>query len=242
MLVIPAIDLREGACVQLVGGAYDAERVRLEDPIAVARHWRDLGYTQLHIVDLDAALGRGSNAGVIEQLLALEGLTFQVGGGVRSGGAVAQLLNQGATRVIVGTRAIEEPDWLAATARAFPGALVVAADARGSHVVTRGWTRALETDVRDLVHELSHHPLAGVLVTAVHREGRLEGIDLALMKDVIARCSLPVHVAGGITTIEDLQALEAAGAHAAIAGMALYTGTLDAQRVATAFASKEVPQ
>ena len=154
---------------------------------------------------------------------------------MRSGGTIARLLNAGAARVVVGTRAIEEPDWLAATAAAFPGAIVVAADAHGHHVVTRGWTRALETNVRDLVHELSPLPLAGVFVTAVHREGRMEGIDLELTRSVIERCTLPVYVAGGITSLDDLRALDAAGAHAAIIGMALYTGVLDPRAVATEF-------
>ena len=239
MLVIPAVDLRDGACVQLIGGRYDAERIRLEDPIAAAQQWVDHGFLNLHVVDLDAALDRGSNAAIVEQLVALDGVEVQVGGGVRSGGTIAHYLNAGAARVIVGTRAIEEPDWLAATAHAFPGAIVVAADAHGHCVVTRGWTRALATDVRDLVHELSQLPLAGVLVTAVHREGRMEGIDLELTRAVIERCSLPVYIAGGITTLDDLRALDATGAHAAIIGMALYTGTLDPHQVAAEFASKE---
>lgn len=241
MLVMPAIDLREGACVQLVGGSFDDERVRLPDPEAVARNWIARGFSHLHVVDLDAALDRGSNAEAIARLAGIEGADVQVGGGVRSGGAITRLLNAGAVRVIVGTRAIEEPDWLAATAHAFPESLIVAADARGRHIVTRGWTRALGTDVRDLVHELSHLPLAGVLVTAVHLEGRMEGIDLDLAREVVARCSLPVHVAGGITTIDDLRALAAAGVHAAIVGMSLYTGSLDPQQVAAEFLSRESP-
>jgi len=235
MLVIPAIDLREGACVQLVGGSYDNERVRLQNPVAVARKWIAHGFGQLHVVDLDAALDRGSNAEIIDALLALEGVQIQVGGGIRSGGAIARLLNAGAARVVVGTRAIEEADWLAATASAFPGSIVVAADAHGHHVVTRGWTRALETDVRDVVHELSSLSLAGVFVTAVHREGRMEGIDLELTRGVIERCALPVYVAGGISSVEDLRALDAAGAHAAIIGMALYTGALDPHAIANEF-------
>lgn len=235
MLVIPAIDLREGACVQLVGGSYDDERVRIADPIGVARRWIDIGFGQLHVVDLDAALGRGSNAAVVASLLAAGGAQIQVGGGVRTGGAITKLLNAGAARIIIGTRAIEEPEWIAATARAFPDTLIVAADAHGHHVVTRGWTRALETDVRDVVHELSRLPLAGVLVTAVHREGRLEGVDLDLTRAVIQRCRLPVYVAGGISTIDDLRALDAVGAHAAILGMALYTGAVDPRAVLTEF-------
>lgn len=239
MLVIPAIDLRDGACVQLVGGSYEEERVRLEDPMAAAQQWLDHGFTNLHVVDLDAALDRGSNAAIVEQLAALDGAQVQVGGGIRSGGAIARHLNAGAERVVVGTRAIEQPDWLAATAHAFPGAIVVAADSHGHRVVTRGWTRELATDVRDLVHDFSQLPLAGVLVTAVHREGRMEGIDLELVRSVLERCSLPLYVAGGITTLDDLRALDAAGAHAAIIGMALYTGTLDPRKVAAEFASQE---
>ena len=237
MHVIPAIDLRDGMCVQLVGGSYEAERVRLEDPVAVARSWLRVGFSRLHVVDLDSALGRGSNATVVASLLGLPGLDLQVGGGIRTGGAIAALLNAGAKRVVVGTRAVEEPDWLAATARAFPGTIVVAADTRGHQVVTRGWTRSLACDVRDVVLGMNELPLAGILVTAVHREGRLEGADLELTRAVVQRSVHPVHVAGGITTLDDLRQLESLGAHAAILGMALYTGTLDPRAVVEAFAS-----
>lgn len=241
MLVIPAVDLREGACVQLVGGSYDDERVRIDDAFGVAERWASLGFPELHVVDLDAALGRGTNQGVIDRILRAGIASVQVGGGVRSGGAIARLLNAGAVRIVVGTRAIEQPDWLAATARAFPNTLVVAADARGHHVVTRGWTRSLESDVRDVVQELSRLPLAGVLVTAVHREGLLGGVDLELTEAVVERCRLPVYVAGGIATIDDLRALDGLGVHAAIAGMALYTGALDPAAVVAEFAERRSP-
>ena len=238
MIVMPAIDLRDGACVQLVGGSYDDERVRLDDPVAVARRWVEVGFRHLHVVDLDAALERGSNAEVIERILAIRGLDVQVGGGVRSGGAIARLLNAGARRVVLGTRAIEEPDWIEATSRAFPNTIVVAVDARGHHIVTRGWTRALETDVRDRVVELSRLPLAGVLFTAVHREGRMAGVDLELAREVIEHAALPVQIAGGVSAVEDLRALESAGAAAAIAGMALYTGRLDPQALVAEFGAR----
>lgn len=238
MLVIPAIDLREGACVQLVGGSYDEERVRIEDPAGVAARWIALGFRELHVVDLDAALELGTNQPVVESILALGGATVQVGGGVRSGGAIARLLNAGAARVVVGTRAVEQPDWLAATARAFPYSLIAAADARGRHVVSRGWTRSLGSDVRDVVQEMSRLPLAGVLVTAVHREGRMGGVDLELTREIVRHCRLPVYVAGGIASIEDLRALAALDVHAAIAGMALYTGALDPAAVVGEFAER----
>jgi phosphoribosylformimino-5-aminoimidazole carboxamide ribotide isomerase len=143
MIVIPAVDLREGACVQLVGGEYDAERVRLEDPLAVAQGWARLGFTRLHVVDLDAATGRGSNAELVREIMRDCGMVVQVGGGVRDEERVERLLDDGASAVVVGTRAIEDPDWLAEMAERYPGELIVAADVRDRRVVTRGWARTL---------------------------------------------------------------------------------------------------
>ncbi|HEX6631081.1 MAG TPA: 1-(5-phosphoribosyl)-5-[(5-phosphoribosylamino)methylideneamino] imidazole-4-carboxamide isomerase [Gemmatimonadaceae bacterium] len=237
MIAIPAIDLRDGACVQLVGGAYDAERVRLDDPLAVARDWARAGFRQLHVVDLDAATGRGSNAALIEELLRELPLEVQVGGGVRSAERVEALLEQGAARVVVGTRALEEPDWLAELARDFPGVLVVAADVRGRRVTTRGWARTLPRDILDTVETLGELPLAAVMVTAVHKEGRMEGPDYFLMEDVVDASRLPVYASGGIAGPRDLRELAERGVAAAVLGMALYTGALDARLVAGEFAA-----
>jgi phosphoribosylformimino-5-aminoimidazole carboxamide ribotide isomerase len=235
MIAVPAIDLREGACVQLVGGAYDQERVRLDDPLAVAREWARLGFTQLHVVDLDAAVGRGSNAAVVEELLRDGGLHVQVGGGVRTEERVEELLDLGAARVVVGTRALEEPDWLAELAGRHPGAIVVAADVRGRRVVTRGWAHTLPRDVVDTIEELNRLPLAAVLVTAVHREGQMQGPDWFLMDDVVEAAAMPVFASGGIAGLRDLRELEERGVSAAIMGMALYTGALDPRQVAEEF-------
>src|SRR5207237_3311042 len=126
MIVIPAVDLREGACVQLVGGEYAAEQVRLDDPLSVARDWARLGFPRLHVVDLDAATGRGSNAGVVEEIVRHSGFGYvQVGGGVRDEDAVDRLLALGADAVVVGTRALEDPDWLGELAEQHPGAIVL---------------------------------------------------------------------------------------------------------------------
>ncbi len=239
MRVIPAVDLREGACVQLVGGSYAAERVRLDDPLAVATRFRTLGFRELHVVDLDAALGVGSNAAIVASLTAAPGVVVQAGGGVRDAAAITRLLGAGVRRVIVGTRAIEDRPWLETMAHAHPGTLIVAADAREDRVVTRGWTHTLELGVCELVAALSSLPLAGVLVTAVHREGRLEGIDLELTRRVVASTTLPVQIAGGIASPGDLAALADAGADAAIVGMAFYTGALDPAAVAAGFATGE---
>jgi phosphoribosylformimino-5-aminoimidazole carboxamide ribotide isomerase len=238
MIVIPAVDLREGACVQLVGGEYDAERVRLEDPVAVARSWAQLGFRRLHVVDLDAATGRGSNAPLVEAIVrdgAVEAV--QVGGGVRDEDAVERLLQAGATAVVVGTRGVEDPDWLAELADRYPGELILAADVRGRRVVTRGWARTLPRDVTDLVEELAGVPLAAVMVTAVHKEGQMQGTDLPLMEDVAEASRFPVYASGGVTTLNDLRALDERGVYGAVIGMALYTGVIDARALADEFGS-----
>lgn len=236
MIAIPAIDLREGACVQLVGGAYDAERVRLPDPLAALEQWRSLGFTTFHVVDLDAATGRGTNAGVISQLVSQPGLTFTVGGGVRSEEHVERLLAQGASRVVVGTRAVEDAAWLEDVADRFPNKLVVAADVKGREVVTRGWAAGSARDIGDVLASLAPLPIAGLLVTAVHKEGQMEGVDLALMEEVVRRSRHRLYASGGVTTLEDLRALDRVGAYGAVVGMALYTGKLDARAVAQEFA------
>jgi phosphoribosylformimino-5-aminoimidazole carboxamide ribotide isomerase len=236
VIVLPAVDLREGACVQLVGGAYAAERVRLDDPLAAAREWSRLGFRRLHVVDLDAATGRGSNAGVVEELVRHAGFdAVQVGGGVRDEDAVERVLASGAAAAVVGTRGVEDPDWLAASAERYPGALVLAADVRERLVVTRGWERTTARRVTDLVEELAGVPLAGILVTAVHKEGQMGGVDRRLVEDVVEVAGVPVLASGGVGSVEDLRALAECGAAGAVVGMALYTGALNARAVADEF-------
>jgi phosphoribosylformimino-5-aminoimidazole carboxamide ribotide isomerase len=235
MIAVPAIDLRDGACVQLVGGEYAEERVRLADPVAVARTWAEHGFQQLHVVDLDAATGRGSNARVVREILDLDLLDVQVGGGVREARDIERLLDDGATRVVVGTRALEDMSWLEEMTRLFPGELMVAADVRERRVVTRGWTRTLPLSILDAVEEMNDLPLAGLLVTAVHLEGQMQGTDLPLMEDVAELARVPVYASGGVSTVHDLRALDDRGVHAAVIGMALYTGALDSRSVAEEF-------
>lgn len=235
MIVIPAVDLREGACVQLVGGEYANERVRRPDPVEVAREWVQEGFQRLHVVDLDAATGRGQNAAVVRGILHDAGVPVQVGGGVRDADRIQELFDDGAEWVVVGTRAIEEPDWLAEMASRYPGRLVVAADVRERRVVTRGWAKTLPLHVSDLVEELNGLPLGGLLVTAVHREGQMQGTDLPLMEDVAETSHFPVFASGGVTTAADLRALEHRGVAGAVVGMALYTGALDARAIVQEF-------
>ena len=237
MIAIPAVDLRGGACVQLVGGDYATERVRDDDPVGVARKWERLGFQRLHVVDLDAATKRGTNAPLVRELVREVSSEVQVGGGLREREAIERLLDDGARRVMVGTRAIEDPNWLAELAADFPDEIIVAADVRDRKVVTRGWQRTLPHDIVDLVEELSELPLAGILVTAVHREGQLAGTDLPLMEDAASASHFPVYASGGIATVNDLRALADRGVAAAVVGMALYTGAVDARQVAEEFSA-----
>jgi phosphoribosylformimino-5-aminoimidazole carboxamide ribotide isomerase len=237
MIAMPAIDLREGACVQLVGGSYDRERIRLEDPVAVAQRWIGDGFRLLHLVDLDAATGHGSNRPLVLEILRRVGPGIQVGGGIRNEDDIGTLLDAGAERVIVGTRGLADRGWLSRVAATFPERLVLAADVRGRRVVTRGWSETLEVNLRALLDGLDELALAGVLVTAVHNEGRLLGADLPLFRQVARAVRLPVYASGGLASRDDLTALARAGCHAAVLGMALYTGVLDSCATAREFAA-----
>jgi phosphoribosylformimino-5-aminoimidazole carboxamide ribotide isomerase len=235
MIAIPAVDLRGGKCVQLVGGDYDAEKVRLDDPASVARDWVREGFNRLHVVDLDAATGRGRNDEVIREILRTAGVPVQVGGGVRDESRIERLLDDGAEFVVVGTRAVEDEDWRRDMANQFPGRLIIAADVRERYVVTKGWAETSRINVVDFVEELSALPLAGVLVTAVHLEGKMEGTDLPLMEDVAEASAWPVFASGGVSSLDDMRALEHRGLSGAVLGMALYTGAIDPRRLAEEF-------
>jgi phosphoribosylformimino-5-aminoimidazole carboxamide ribotide isomerase len=236
MIAIPALDLRGGACVQLAGGSYDQEVIRIPDPLGVAAAWRQYGFRHLHVVDLDGVAGRGNNAAEIRAVLGATDVEVQVGGGVRNRELIQELLNDGAQRVIIGTKALEDPDWLAEMAESFPGSIVVAADVRGRKILSHGWTRTHPKLVLDLIEELNGLPLAGVLVTAVHREEAMNGTDLPLMEDVAETAEFPVFASGGLGSLNDLRALADRGVAAAVVGMALYTGALDPWAVAEEFA------
>ena len=235
MIAIPAVDLRDGACVQLVGGSYAQEKVRLENPVDVARSWEHYGFHRLHVVDLDAATGRGSNLAVVRSLLFDAGVPVHVGGGIRHSEQVEELLEAGASRVVVGTRAIEDAEWLANLSARHPGEIIVACDVRERRVTTRGWAHTLPLDILDVVEELNALPLGGLLVTAVHREGQMQGTDLPLMEDVAEASHVPVYASGGVATMQDLRALEHRGLAGVVIGMALYTGALDPVVVAGEF-------
>ena len=235
MIAIPALDLRCGACVQLAAGSYDQEVIRIPDPIGVALAWRQYGFRHLHVVDLDAVAGRGNNATEIQAILGATDVEVQVGGGIRSRELIQRALDDGAQRVVIGTRALEDPDWLVEMSSLFPGFIVVAADVRDRKILSHGWTRTQPKLVLDLVQDLNGLPLAGVLVTAVHREEAMRGTDLPLMEDVADTAEFPVFASGGLGSVNDLRALADRGVAAAVIGMALYTGAMDPWIVAEEF-------
>jgi phosphoribosylformimino-5-aminoimidazole carboxamide ribotide isomerase len=236
MIAIPALDLRGGACVQLAAGSYDDEVIRIPDPVGVAVAWRQYGFRHLHVVDLDGVARRGDNAPQIQAILGATDVEVQVGGGIRSEESIRQSLSDGAQRVVIGTRALEDPEWLVEMSIDFPGSIIVAADVRERRVLTHGWTRTHPKLVLDLVEDLNGLPLAGVLVTAVHREETMRGPDLPLMEDVAEAAEFPVFASGGLGSVGDLRALEDRGVAAAIVGMALYSGAMDPWAVAGEFA------
>ena len=236
MIAIPALDLRGGACVQLAAGSYDEELIRIPDPVGVAVAWRQYGFRHLHVVDLDGVAGRGNNDAGIQAILGATDVEVQVGGGIRSQELIERCLNEGAQRVVIGTRALEDPEWLAEMSTIFPGSIVVAADVRDRKILSHGWTRTHPKLVLDLVQDLNGLPLAGVLVTAVHREAAMRGTDLPLMEDVAEAADFPVFASGGLGSLNDLRALADRGVAAAIIGIALYNGAMDPWVIAEEFA------
>jgi phosphoribosylformimino-5-aminoimidazole carboxamide ribonucleotide (ProFAR) isomerase len=240
VLAIPAIELSDGHAVRLAGDGMDAERHSIGDARDIARRWGGYGFQRLHVVDLDAAVGRGSNGGVVRDLLWDQAVPMQVGGGIATTEAVTRLFDDGAQGVVVGTRGVRDAEWLAELADANPGSVLLAIDLLERRVLVknaREWARELPHDVLDFVETLARSGLAlgGLLVTSTERAGQLRGIDLPLMEDITEASSWPVLVAGGIAGVGDLRALEDRGVSGAVIGMALHTGALDPRSTADEF-------
>ena len=225
MIVIPALNLRDG------------ESVQLADAIEVARSWAAMGFERLHVTDLDAAAGRGDNAALIISLLHSIDAAIQVGGDVHTADEVDRLLQAGADRVVVGARALEEAGWLGDVASQFPGRVAVAALVRDRHVAMRD-RRTTSRDVLSMVEDWNELPLAAVIVTVAQRGRQMRGTDLFLMEDLTELSENPVIAAGGITTLSELRDLEERGVSAAIVGWALTTGGLDARVLADQFSQQ----
>lgn len=227
MKIYPAIDLREGATVQLIGGDPEREHIHHPDPVKVAHRWFGEGATALHLVDLDAALGQGDNLHIVKRILEEIPCPVQMGGGIRHLVDIQKLLDHGVGRIIVGTQGIRNPDWFELAADIYPGKLVLAIDARGDEVTVSGWKEESGKRLEEVLQRVDGLPLAGLLYTNVDVEGRMEGIDADAVTRVVDATKHDVVASGGITTLEDLETLKAIGVDAAVLGMSIYTGRID---------------
>jgi len=225
--VWPAIDLRGGNCVRLRQGDYGQETVFGEDPAAMARHWVDLGAEHLHLVDLDGARdGRPSNLDAIGQIVSTVGIPCELGGGIRNEATIVELLDLGLSRLVIGTLAIQEPDWFRKMCRKFPGKLVLGIDAREGMVATEGWLETSETRAIDLARQFESEPLAALVYTDIATDGMMAGPNVMAMAEMQAAVELPVVASGGVTTKEDVARLAGVSMAGCIVGRALYEGTL----------------
>lgn len=226
MIVLPAIDIRGGACVRLAQGDFGRETVYDADPVAVAQRFVESGAQWLHVVDLDAALeGMPRNRESVARVIASVDVPVQASGGVRDLDAVRALLRAGAARVVLGTAALHDPSLADAAAEAFGEAVAVGLDVRGERLQARGWTE----DAGELwptLDRLSASGVGRVVVTDVQRDGMLSGPNTSLLRDVIARTSAAVVASGGVANAGDIGLIAATGAEAVIVGRALYAGAV----------------
>ncbi len=232
MLLIPAIDLKSGRCVRLRQGRMDDETVFSDDPLAVAQRWVDAGTRRLHIVDLDGAVsGRPENAEVIHSITEkFPDMPVQVGGGIRDEDTIQSYLNAGVTYIIIGTRAVNAPHFVADVCAEFPGRIFIGLDARKGKVATDGWSKLSHHDVVDLAQQFERHGAECIVYTDIERDGMLTGVNVEATVRLARSIKIPVIASGGIHTIDDVRALsEVAGEGiiGAITGRAIYEGSLD---------------
>ena len=239
MILIPAIDLKDGRCVRLRQGDMRRETVYSDDPAAMALHWEQLGAPLLHVVDLNGAIeGRPGNLAQIEAILNAVSVPVQVGGGVRTLDTVRTYLGCGAKRVVMGTAVLEDRSVLEGACELFPERILVGIDAKNGKVAVKGWTAVSDTSARDLVKTLAGLNLAGVIYTDISRDGMLQGPDLSSLKVFVKDSPVPVIASGGVTRIEDIRAIQALDPRieGVIVGKALYDGKLDLKAALAAVA------
>ena len=227
--LFPAVDLRGGRCVQLVGGVPGSEVVSLENPLAQAVRWAEMGSSTLHIIDLDGAIqGVRVNGPILAEIVETLDLFIQVGGGIRSRKDAASLLEIGVDRVILGTAALANPEMVTDLAADFgQDRVMVALDVRKGKVTTEGWQRDLEKGAIELGLLFQDRGAGSILFTNIDTEGLVRGIDPEPTRRLVEAVEIPVVAAGGVTTIDDLLTLREAGAAGAVVGTAIYTGKLD---------------
>jgi len=228
LILYPAIDLKEGACVRLRRGDMAAATVFNRDPAAQARRFAAAGAQWLHVVDLDGAFaGKSVNRSAVEAILAAVAIPCQLGGGIRDQAAIEGWLAAGVARVVLGTAALKDPELVREACRRHPGRIAVAIDARGGNVAVEGWAETSDVTTLDLAARFADAGVAAIVFTDVERDGIMEGANVAATARLTQATAIPVIASGGISGLGDLAALKAAGAAGAIVGRALYDGTLD---------------
>ena len=241
MVVIPAIDIKDGRCVRLRQGDMAAETVYSDDAASMARRWEEAGARIIHVVDLNGAVeGEPKNFPHIEAVRKAVGVEVQVGGGIRTLSMVRQYLNAGVSRIVLGTAALTDRKLLDDACGEFPRRILLGLDARDGLVAVKGWTSVSETTAVDLLKQLSGYPIGAVIYTDIARDGMLGGPNLIALGEIAARSPFPVIASGGISRIEDLRAVKSLGPQVvgAIVGKAFYDGKLD-YRTAVAALHKE---
>ncbi|HZR01779.1 MAG TPA: 1-(5-phosphoribosyl)-5-[(5-phosphoribosylamino)methylideneamino]imidazole-4-carboxamide isomerase [Burkholderiales bacterium] len=247
MLIIPAIDLKDGHCVRLKQGAMDQATVFSDDPAAMARHWIGKGARRLHLVDLNGAFaGKPRNEEAIKAIVAAVGdsVPVQLGGGIRDLDTVERYIDDGISYVIVGTAAVKTPGFLHDACYAFPGHVMVALDAKDGKVAVDGWSKLTGHDVIDLAKKFEDYGVEAVIYTDIGRDGMLTGLNMKATVQLAKALSVPVIASGGVTNLDDVKSLcavEADGIVGAITGRAIYEGSLDfaeAQKLADSLSGR----
>lgn len=233
MLIIPAIDLKDGQCVRLKQGLMEQATVFSENPAEMARHWLDQGARRLHLVDLNGAFaGKPKNESAIKAILKEVGdeIPVQLGGGIRDLDTIERCLDDGLSYVIIGTAAIKNPGFLHDACGAFPGHIIVGLDAKDGKVATDGWSKLTGHDVVDLARKYEDYGVEAIIYTDIGRDGMLSGVNIEATVRLAQALSIPVIASGGLASVEDVKklcAVEGEGVIGSIAGRAIYDGTLD---------------
>ncbi len=227
MLIIPAIDLKDGKCVRLSRGKKEHETVFSDDPVRVAETWKEQGAKYLHIVDLDGAFeGEPKNTHIIKLIRKNVDIYLQVGGGIRDKQVMQELFDVGIDRLVVGTRALDSPDWIFDICAEFPGKIAVGIDAENGRVAVKGWTSVSNRTVIDFAKEIEKADPAVIIFTDIERDGMLQGPSFSSIIDLTKNINTPVIASGGISSIEDVKKLSLFPLEGMIIGKALYTGNI----------------
>ena len=206
MYIIPAIDLIKGKCVRLIQGEYHRQITYEDDPVKKAGEFNSAGAKWLHIIDLEGArVGKPVNTEAVKAIAALKLLKIELGGGIREEDSIGQMLDAGAERVIVGTKAVNDFEWFSRMAKKFAGRLVLGLDARGSKVATHGWTRNSHKQLLDFAAEAARLPLAAIIYTDITKDGMMTGPNLERTKQLVEAVDLPVIASGGVKDIADIK-------------------------------------